>query len=72
MWPRGETYDDVAVIGEQEGGLYKLKGQQENYLVHDTMEPSELWNIRLAHIHSLLHFDPKSDGKIRRCVDFSF
>ena len=26
MWPRGKTIDDVVVIGEQEGGLYKLKG----------------------------------------------
>ena len=26
MWPKGKTFDDVVVIGEQEGGLYKLKG----------------------------------------------
>ena len=26
MWPRGKTIDDTIVIGEQEGGLYKLKG----------------------------------------------
>ena len=26
MWPRGKTIDDAIVIGEQEGGLYKLKG----------------------------------------------
>ena len=26
MWPRGNTIDDAIVIGEQEGGLYKLKG----------------------------------------------
>ena len=25
MWPRGKTIDDVIVIGEQEGRLYKLK-----------------------------------------------
>ena len=29
MWPKGKTVDDAAVIGEQEGGLYKLKGQPE-------------------------------------------
>ena len=28
VWPKGETIDDAVVIGEQEGGLYKLKGQQ--------------------------------------------
>ena len=26
MWSRGKTIDDAIVIGEQEGGLYKLKG----------------------------------------------
>ena len=26
MWPKGKTIDDAVVIGEQEGGLYKLKG----------------------------------------------
>ena len=26
MWPRGKTIDDSIAIGEQEGGLYKLKG----------------------------------------------
>ena len=27
MWPKGKTFDDAIVIGEHEGGLYKLKGQ---------------------------------------------
>ena len=26
MWPKGKTIDDAIIIGEQEGGLYKLKG----------------------------------------------
>ena len=26
MWPKGNTIDDAVVIGEQEGGLYKLNG----------------------------------------------
>ena len=48
---REKTIYDVVVIGEQEGGLYKLKGQPEQALVHDLVEPSELWNRRLAHVH---------------------
>ena len=40
MWPRGNTISDAVVIGEQEGGLYKLKGHLEQALVHDTIEPS--------------------------------
>ena len=51
MWKKGKTIDDAVVIGEQEGGLYKLKGQPEQDLVHDSMEPNELWHIRLAHVH---------------------
>ena len=39
------------MIGEQEGGLYKLKGQLEQALVHDSIEPNELWHRRLAHVH---------------------
>ena len=51
MWPKGKTIDDALVIGEKEGGLYKLKGHLEQCLVHDSIEPSELWNRRLAHVH---------------------
>ena len=52
MWPRGKTIDDAVVIGEQEGGLYKLKGHPKQALTHDIVEPSELWHRRLAHVHS--------------------
>ena len=43
--------NDATLIGEQEGGLYKLKGQPERALVHESMEPSELWHKRIAHVH---------------------
>ena len=36
MWPKGKTIDDAVVIGEQEGGLYKLKGHPEQALIYDT------------------------------------
>ena len=51
MWPKGKTIDDATIIGEQEEVLYKLKGQPEQALVHDSMEPNELWHKRLAHVH---------------------
>ena len=51
MWPKGKTINDAIVIGEQEGGLYKLKGHLEQALVHDTVEPNEIWHRRLAHVH---------------------
>ena len=50
MCPKGNNFDDVIVIGEQEGVLYKLKGQPEQDLVHDLVEPNELWNRRPAHV----------------------
>ena len=50
MWPRGKTIDDAIVIGEQ-GRLYKLNEHPEQALVHDTVEPNELWHRRLAHVH---------------------
>ena len=51
MWPKGNTFDHAIAIGEQEGGLYNLKGQPDQALVHDTVEPNELWHRRLAHVH---------------------
>ena len=51
MWPRGKTIDDAIVIGEQEGVLYMLKGHSEQAMVHEIVEPNELWHRRLAHVH---------------------
>ena len=39
------------MIGEKEGGLYKLKGHPEQAMVHDIVEPNELWHRRFAHVH---------------------
>ena len=39
------------MIGEQEGGLYKLNDQLEQDLVHDAVELNELWHRRLAHVN---------------------
>ena len=51
IWHKGNTIDDATVIGEQDEDLYKLKGQNEKALVHDSLEPIELWHRRLAHVH---------------------
>ena len=51
MWPKGKTIDDVVVIGIQEGGMYKLKGKSNQALVHSTINLSELWHRRFAHLH---------------------
>ena len=51
MLPKGNTLDDAKMIGEEDRGLYKLKGQPEQALVHESIEPSELWHRRLEHVH---------------------
>ena len=51
MWSKGKALEDAIVIGEEEGGLYKLKGHSETTLVHETTSSSELWHRRLAHIN---------------------
>ena len=51
MWNKGKTFEDVVVIGEEEGGLCKLKGHPETALVHETTSSSELWHRRLANIN---------------------
>ena len=35
MWSKGKTIEYVVVIGEEEGGLYKIKGHPEITLVHE-------------------------------------
>ena len=68
------------MIGQQEGGLYKLKGNPEKSLVHDTVEPSELWHRRLAHVYyralpiaskaveGFLEIQAKHDGVCKGCA----
>jgi hypothetical protein len=51
MWPKGESFNDAIVIRVQEGGLYKLKGDSETNLVHNTINPRDLWHRRLTHLH---------------------
>src|SRR5713226_7731766 len=80
MWPKGKTINDAIVIREQEGELYKLKGHPKQALVHDTVEPNELWHRRLAHVHyralplarkvveGLLEIQEKHEGVCKGCA----
>ena len=51
MWPKGNTINDAIVIEEKEGGLYKLKGQPEQALVHQSIEPNEPWHRGISLVH---------------------
>ena len=55
MWPKGKNIEDATIIGEEEGGLYKLKGNSETTFVHESTDPSELWHRRFSHIKALPH-----------------
>jgi hypothetical protein len=50
LWLKISSIDKATVIDVQEGGLYKLKGHQEQALVHNSVSSSDLWHRRLAHI----------------------
>jgi hypothetical protein len=43
--------DSTNVIGVLEDSLYKLTVHPVQALVHDSISLSELWHIRLAHLH---------------------
>ena len=51
MWSKGKTLEDDVIIGEEEGGLYKLKGHLETSLVHETSSSSKLWHRRISTKH---------------------
>ena len=51
MWPKGKTINDATMIGKQDQGMYMLNGKPKEALVHDSIEPNELWHKRLAHVH---------------------
>ena len=51
MWKKGRNIDDAVEIGVEEGGLYKLKGHTDSTLATSTINPRELWNTRLTHVH---------------------
>ena len=51
MWSKRKTHEYAVVIGEEGGGLCKLKGNPETTLFLETTSSSELWHRRIAHIN---------------------
>jgi hypothetical protein len=50
IWSKYSKIEDDRVIGIRERRLYKLLGQDAQALVHDALNPSELWNKRYSHL----------------------
>ena len=51
MWTKVKSIEYAVVIGEEEGGLYKLKGHSKTTFVHEITSSSELWHRRISHIN---------------------
>jgi hypothetical protein len=50
-WHKNSNIEDARVIGSREGNLYRLLEQNEEALVHDEVNPNEIWHRRYAHIN---------------------
>jgi hypothetical protein len=51
VWFKDSKIENIRVIATHEGMLYKLIGQDTQALVHDELNPSELWHrLRYAHL----------------------
>jgi hypothetical protein len=50
-WHKDSNIENARVIGSREGNLYRLLEQNEESLVHDEVNPNELWRIRYTHIN---------------------
>jgi hypothetical protein len=48
---RDSSIENTRVIGTHEGRLYKLLEINDEALVHDEVNPNELWHRRYAHIN---------------------
>jgi hypothetical protein len=51
MWAKGETLNEVIIIGREENGLYRLKGHSEASMTHAIENSCELWHRILSHIN---------------------
>jgi hypothetical protein len=48
---KDSNIENARVIGSREGNLYRLLEQNEEALVHDKVNPNEIWHRRYAHIN---------------------
>jgi hypothetical protein len=50
-WHKDSIIENARVIGTHEGNLYRLLEKNEESLVHDEVNPIEIWHRRYAHIN---------------------
>ena len=49
-WHKCSSIENARVIGSHEENLYRLLEQNEEALIHNEVNPNELWHRRYAHI----------------------
>ena len=59
MWKKGKEIDNATSIGEQEEGLYKLKGQPEQELVHESISNQMNYGTKYLHMCTIEHYQWK-------------
>jgi hypothetical protein len=50
-WHKDSNIENARVIGNREENLYRLLEQNEEALVHNEVNPNEIWHKRYAHIN---------------------
>jgi hypothetical protein len=50
-WHKDSSIENDRVIGTREGNLYRLLEQNEESLVHDEVNPNDIWHKRYTHIN---------------------
>jgi hypothetical protein len=50
-WSRDSSIENARVIGTREGRLYRLLERNDEALVHDDVNPSELWHRMYVHLN---------------------
>ena len=51
LWEKNEKLSSAELIEVREGGLYKASRHSNQALVHNTIDPCELWHRRFGHLH---------------------
>ena len=50
-WHKDSNIENARVIGSREGNMYRLLEQNQKSLVHNKVNPNELWHRRYTHIN---------------------
>ena len=51
LWTKNADLESPATIGVREGFLYKVPRKFIKAMIHDTINPCELWHKRFGHFH---------------------